>query len=305
VKLSPKKVKWIINQKKKGVSSTEIANVQKVTPRRVQQIWKKFCDAGEIPVIGKNIGRPLKNLTDSEKELISSTYSRYKFGALYLEKIIQFEKGMNISHNKIHSHLLKMGVVKTSEKKRKQRKYCRYERKHSMSAAHIDWHYNPELSLQICAIIDDSSRMILAAEEYVSSNTENTIKTVSSMIKDYCTICPLRELIMDHGSEFGAHRRNSDGSWDSEFKQFLTKHNILPILARVKHPQTNGKIEKWFHTYQRFRSEFDSLEDFIMWYNNRPHGSLNFDELETPEQAFWRRLPEEAKMGIAVRLFNL
>jgi len=304
VKLSPGKVRWIINQKKKGVNTTEIAKVQKVTTRRVQQLWKEFCDTGEIPAIGQNIGRPKILLTELEKEVIDSSYKKHKYGALYLEKIIQIEKGMNISHNRIHFHLLNMGVAKTSERKRKQRKYCRYERKHSMSAAHIDWHYNPELSLQVCAIIDDSSRMILAAEEYVSANTKNTIKTVSRLIEEYFEICPLRELIMDHGSEYGAHRRNPDGSWDSEFKQFLVDNNINPILARVKHPQTNGKIEKWFHTYQRFRREFDSLEEFVYWYNNRPHGSLNFHELETPEQAFWRRLSEEAKMGIATRLFN-
>ena len=32
--------------------------------------------------------------------------------------------------------------------------------------------------------------------------------------------------------------------------------------------------------------------------NNRPHGSLNFEKLETPEQAFWRKMPPEAIFGI-------
>jgi hypothetical protein len=45
---------------------------------------------------------------------------------------------------------------------------------------------------------------------------------------------------MDHGSEFGAHRINEKNEWDREFKQHLLKYSIKPILARVKHPQTNG-----------------------------------------------------------------
>jgi len=73
----------------------------------------------------------------------------------------------------------------------------------------------------------------------------------------------MRELIMDHGSEFGAHRINEKDEWDSEFKQHILKYEIKPILARVKHPQTNGKIEKWFDTYQRFRKHFSSFEEFI------------------------------------------
>ena len=92
MKLSPGKVRWIINQKKKGVNTTEIAKVQKVTTRRVQQLWKEFCDTGEIPAIGQNIGRPKILLTELEKEVIDSSYKKHKYGALYLEKIIQIEK---------------------------------------------------------------------------------------------------------------------------------------------------------------------------------------------------------------------
>lgn len=60
----------------------------------------------------------------------------------------------------------------------------------------------------------------------------------------------MRELIMDHGAEFGAHRVHDDGKWDSDFKQHLGRYGIKPILARVKHPQTNGKLERWFGKYQ-------------------------------------------------------
>jgi putative transposase len=51
---------------------------------------------------------------------------------------------------------------------------------------------------------------------------------------------------MYHRAEFGAHRIHDDGSWNSEFKDHLERHGIKPILARVKHPQTNGKARKVF-----------------------------------------------------------
>ena len=57
--------------------------------------------------------------------------------------------------------------------------------------------------------------------------------------------------------------------------------------------------------YKRFRKHFSSFEEFVDWYNNRPHGSLNFEKLETPEQAFWRKMPTEAIFGIGHRLFGL
>lgn len=76
---------------------------------------------------------------------------------------------------------------------------------------------------------------------------------------------------MDHGSEFGAHRRDENGNWDGEFKQHIMNLEIKPILARVKHPPTNRKLEKWFDTYRRFRKSFSSFDEFVDWYNNRLH----------------------------------
>jgi transposase InsO family protein len=145
-------------------------------------------------------------------------------------------------------------------------------------------------SIKVWSILDDASGKILAGGEFANINTENSKEVIDQMVESYWQICPMRELIMDHGSEFGAHRIDEKGEWDGEFKQHLLKYEIKPILARVKHPQTNGKIEKWFDAYQRFRKHFSSFEEFVDWYNNRPHGSLNFEKLETPEQAFWRKI---------------
>ena len=65
------------------------------------------------------------------------------------------------------------------------------------------------------------------------------------------------------------------------------------MLCRVKHPQSNGKIEKFFDIYDQRRWEFESLEEFTYWYNHiRPHMSLDFDNLETPYQAFNHRLQD-------------
>ena len=113
------------------------------------------------------------------------------------------------------------------------------------------------------------------------------------------------ELILDHGSEFGAHRIHEDGSRRSEFKDHLEKYGIKPILARVNHPQTNGKLERFFSEYVKHRPFFPSFDEFITWYNDRPHGSLNFQSLETPEEAFRRKMPLEAYFAIGHRLFGL
>ena len=152
-------------------------------------------------------------------------------------------------------------------------------------------------------ILDDSSRKILGVREFATTNTANTITVVDEVIREYNQICPFCERIMDRGSEYGAHRIHEDGSWESEFRQYLESMSIRSILTKVRHPQTKGRIEKWFDTYRRFRYEFASLDDFISWYNDRPHGSLDFENLESPNLAFWRRLPQKGLSSVLVSEF--
>jgi len=98
------------------------------------------------------------------------------------------------------------------------------------------------------------------------------------------------QCISDHGSQFIS---NVDG--DSKFKAYLASKGIKQILCKIKHPQSNGKVEKWFNTYDNHRQAFNTKEEFLSWYNEiRPHRSLNFEALETPSQAFTRKLKAEA-----------
>ena len=65
------------------------------------------------------------------------------------------------------------------------------------------------------------------------------------------------------------------------------------------------QLERWFGEYQKHRLAFSSFEEFKEWYNNRPHGSLEFEHLKTPEQAFRRKMRQEMYFAIGHRLFGL
>jgi putative transposase len=80
----------------------------------------------------------------------------------------------------------------------------------------------------------------------------------------------------------------------------MAENRIKHILARVKHPQTNGKIEKWYHTYEKSRKLFDGFDKFLSWYNSiRYHESLDEKHyLQTQEDAFWSRLQDGCKLNL-------
>jgi hypothetical protein len=95
------------------------------------------------------------------------------------------------------------------------------------------------------------------------------------------------------------HKLDKNGESASSFGVFLTENGINHILAGVRHPQTNGKIEKWYHTYEKSRKLFGDFDKFLDWYNSiRYHESLDEKHyLQTPEDAFWSRMPQECNLN--------
>lgn len=306
VKLKNKRrLEWALKQYKREKSQqTDLADYLKITSRRFRQLYCKYKSTNEVPVIGRNIGRPKKFIPRKHEELIEQKYEKYRLNALYLEKVIFAENHIRIPHNTIHKVLISKGWAKEEPNKQKGRKaWIMYEREHSLSAGHLDWH-DPGNGKQVCVVLDDASRKILAGNEFDNATEENSVKLVEEVIRKYGYIQIIRETITDHGTQFYANKRDKDGKAEHGFEKFLEEHGVKHILCRYKHPQTNGKVEKWFDLYRVHRKRFPTFEEFVEWYNNRPHGSLNLRRAETPEQAFWRKMPTGYYYGLAAKLFG-
>lgn len=273
-----------------GVSTKEMARKYGVSERRIQQLCKEYRETGNIP-FPKKVGRKRKEYDEEIKRKILKTAKKYRCGAVKLSRILRKKYGIKLDHNKVQEILRVNGMAKEDEKKRKRKKpWVRYEREHSLSAVHMDWYYDSVINKWICAVMDDASRMILACGEYDSPTAEASIQLLDEAYEKYRHIAPIREVITDHGSQFYANKRNKKGKANHSFENYCKSKGIKHILCKYKHPQSNGKIEKWFHIYQKDRHSFPSLQHFIDWYNKvRPHMSLDMDNLETPEKAFYRK----------------
>jgi len=292
MKLTKGKLEWLIRQKRKGASSCALARALRVSRQRIDQLWYAYRCTGQVPVLGRQIGRPRSILTTPEVRAILNAKERYRFGARMLEPIIRQRYGLHIPHNRIHRILREHGLAQPNERRQARRRWVRYEREHSCSAVHMDWHEGQ--FGQVCTVLDDASRKIMAAGEYPDATAHHTITLLDAAqrhARRWGT--HIREVITDHGCQFTANKLDKHGRAETQFGAYLDANGIKHIKARVKHPQTNGKQEKWFHLYEQHRAAFPSLDAFVRWYNEvRPHSSLDFSRLETPHQAFVRKLPQ-------------
>ena len=113
----------------------------------------------------------------------------------------------------------------------------------------------------------------------------------------------------DHGSQLYADESKVGERGESEK---LAEAGIRQIPARVNRPQTSGKLERFHGEQQRKMRRFkdvagppgtaapfgggppgaDPVARFVKNYNyRRPRMSPDWDNLETPYQAFQRKMP--------------
>ena len=281
MKLNKPKLLETLKRLNNGATAYQARKVAGVSVRRIYQIRQIYEERGEIPEIGKRVGMPCKMIEQWEIDIVREAYEKYRVSADTLERLIDRDYKKHIGHNRIHRILIQLGFAKPKKKKdMRKKKWIRYERRHSLTAVHIDWHYYK--GTWVFGVEDDASRKLLALIEDKQETTDKSIEGMEIALKHG----QIKQCICDHGSQFVS---NLGG--DSRFVAFLEREGIKQILCRIKHPQSNGKIEKWFDCYDRHREAFKSVEEFLHWYNDvRPHRSLKFDMLETPSQAFIRKL---------------
>ena len=61
-----------------------------------------------------------------------------------------------------------------------------------------------------------------------------------------------------------------------------------------------GEIQRKLHEFEEIMMrKSDPIDLFMQWYNHdRPHRSLDWDNQETPAQAFLRKMPKEGETVI-------
>ena len=292
MKLTQKDVKHIVkNVVNHGLDTDYVARLFDISQRRVQQLTKEYKETGEIPTLKRPGRRPYRTYPQNFEALVVQIHKKTRSSASMIAKIIRNKYSIQVSNNKVHEILKANGMAHEDKNKQVRKKpWIRYERKHSLSAVHMDWAYNSDPKMWLCAVLDDASRMILVAGEFDQATAENSIMLLEDAYSKYNHITPIREVITDHGSQFYANKRDKNGKAEHSFENYCLSLGVKHILCKYNHPQSNGKIEKWFHLYKRLRSEFNNIDEFVSWYNTiRPHMSLDLDNLETPEKAFYRK----------------
>lgn len=262
---------YCVRQALLGVTSIcEIAKNRKV-PRMTIYRWIKLYKKGGYDLLkNHSSGAPELKINSLFEQLVIDFWKNHKYGSGKTWLILK-EQGFGVSQRQIQKIFNKNGFKTNRRKRPSQIKYVRYERSMPNELWHTDWSCCPFTKKNIIAFIDDHSRYLIHAEIFDRATTDNTLIAFNKAInKGFGK--PL-QILTDNGTQFTPARANN-----GPFSSWCEEREIKHILGRVHHPQTNGKIERWFGTYKtEFDERFETLGAFLKFYNNeRIHQGIGY-----------------------------
>ncbi len=255
-----------IKHAKMGMHSVEIAaELKKVSCKSLYRWIELYEKFGELALENKSPGVYPTRINSKFEELVLRIWDNNKMGSHKMWIRLK-QKGYQVSERQIQK-IYKKNKKKMSKRRRPdQIKFVKYEWPRPNMLWHTDWTECPFTGLYMIAFIDDYSRFIVHAEYFSNATTENTLLAFMAAIKRYGKP---GAVLTDNGVQFHVH---------GDFEKFCVNNEIKHILGRVHHPQTNGKIERWFGTYKmEFNPERNTLISFVDYYNKeRPHQGINY-----------------------------
>lgn len=290
VKLDDGKMLYIVSAKERGERPSDLAMHLGISRRRVEQVYAHYRKHGLVPSL-KKPGRHRVEISYDERSAVKDAVKKFGVGACYLVGVLKRFYGIEMHHMKVYRIMREEGMLSSKARRYFRRKWIRYERAYSNSLWHTDWYQIEDPAYKdkwLVVYEDDASRFIVGYGVFDSESSENAVKVLDEAIRKHGRP---RSILTDRGSPFYAVEAEAREKGLTKFELYLMRHHIRHILGRVSHPQTNGKVEKLFHTLEKGLAKgFIPIEECIYWYNcMKPHGALDLGRAETPIEAYYRR----------------
>lgn len=247
-----------------------------------------------------------KTPVEIEKVILDLRKDNPGWGAKTIKKVLENHGHENIPCVKTVNNILNRNGCISETESLKHKPFVRFEKDHCNEMWQTD--FKGEFltkDKKYCFpldIIDDHSRFLIKIKP-LTSTANAVIPCFKEAFYEYGMP---NAVLSDNGCQFSGFRQGY-----TQFEKWLMNHNVLPIHGRIKHPQTQGKIERFHRTMKQellnhnvFENAFEAdkaLQNWRLKYNNiRPHEALNMKcpaEVYTPSDRTYTDKIEKYEYG--------
>ena len=250
--------------------------------RRTGYKWLERCRGGEAMTDRSRRPHSSPNQTPAETEalILAIRQENPGWGAKTIRSVLERQGHAELPCVKTINNILhRNGCIRTEESLKRQ-PYTRFQKEQCNMMWQTDFKGEFQMAdKKYCyplTILHDHSRYSLRIAPRLS--TANVVIPVFSEV--FREFGLPDSILSDNGAQFSGFRKGY-----TRFEKWLMDLDILPIHGRVKHPQTQGKIERFHRTMKDELLKHcviadieDAERQLQLWrnkYNNiRPHEAL-------------------------------
>ena len=241
---------------------------------RRKEDQEPLTDRSRRPITTAN-----KTPAELEEKIVTIRMNHPGWGAKKIKVVLE-NRGETMPCIKTVNNILNRYECISKEESQKHRAYTRFEKEQCNEMWQTD--FKGEFKMQngkYCYpldIFDDHSRFVIRI--IPSESTSNLV--LPAFREAFYEFGMPNSVLSDNGAQFAGFRQGY-----TQFEKWLMNHDVLPIHGRIKHPQTQGKIERFHRAMnQEVLNHYTPkdladaelvLSNWRNCYNNeRPHEAL-------------------------------
>ena len=267
-------------------SFSKLCEKYKIT-RKTGYKWLNRYKSGETlsNQSRKPFHSPNKTPDKTEKLILNERSLHPVWGARKLKKSLENKGFSELPSTSTISDILKRNNCISNEESQKHKPYIRFEKEKPNQLWQVDFKGDfamlDNLRCYPLTVLDDHSRFNLAISAKLNQQGIGVFKTFTYLFNEYgIPDC----ILSDNGNPWG----NSQCTGFTRFEIWLMQLDILPIHGRPRHPQTQGKEERFHRTMKaellmqvpilNIKHAQEKFDIYRNEYNNeRPHEALGLD----------------------------
>lgn len=249
--------------------------------RPTGRLWLNRYRAGGVEAIAEHSRRPHRSpqrtATDMEAQVVAMRRCYPDWGARKLQVLLA-RSGVELTASSIHRILLRHQLIRPED--RHAQAPGRFERERPNELWQMDfkgpkgWHQ----SIGPLSVLDDHSRYVIALDALGTT----AAGPVREHLEQAFLSCGLPEaMLMDHGTPWWSWAGPRAAT--TRLALWLMQQGIHLCWSRIRHPQTQGKVERFHGSLQRALERRGPVQDSVQswldqyrWEHNhlRPHEAL-------------------------------
>jgi transposase InsO family protein len=276
----------VVQERLKGTPEKDVAMAFGVSAAAVQKWTTAFRRNGPAALEsnrgrrGKAGLRPLRS-ANAREQVVALKREHEDWGTRKIRDVLERFQALGLSEQTIRRVLHEEGMVKTPEPKPdREHPPRRFERATPNQLWQSDiftFRLRRAERLYVCVFMDDHSRFIVG---HALAHHQKSALVMEAFERGIAAYGQPTEVLTDNGRQYTVWRGKT------EFEETLARMGIQHIRSRPHHPQTLGKVERFWKTLWDeflgrtvFAHVFDAqirLEHYLSHYNfQRPHQGLD------------------------------